>query len=92
LAFAGLAAYVVHGRVSVSPVATKAGAASCRGSPLREVFEISAGGLRIEGKVGDAQKIIPAWADFRSTSSKGANFEPSDKAAPSFQAAQTKRA
>src|SRR5262245_53841536 len=54
------------------------------GEPLREVFEIPAGGLRIEGKVGDA-RIPPGqiWFDLY----KGSQFEPGDKR-PIVQSAQ----
>ncbi|HLQ93128.1 MAG TPA: hypothetical protein VK148_24145 [Xanthobacteraceae bacterium] len=75
--------YVVHvgfGLASATkPVQLRAG------EPLREVFEISAGGLRIEGKVGDA-KIPPGQISFDLF--KGSQFEPSDKRAI-VQAAQT---
>jgi hypothetical protein len=43
---------------------------------LREVFEIPAGGLRIEGRVGDA-KIPPSQISFELY--KGSQFEPGDK-------------
>jgi hypothetical protein len=46
------------------------------GEPMREVFEISAGGLRLEGKVGDA-KIPPGQISFDLF--KGSQFEPGDK-------------
>jgi hypothetical protein len=46
------------------------------GEPMREVFEISAGGLRMEGKVGDA-KIPPGQIAFDLF--KGSQFEPGDK-------------
>src|SRR6516165_1309592 len=46
------------------------------GEPLREVFEIPAGGLRIEGKVGDA-RIPPGQISFDLY--KGSQFEPGDK-------------
>jgi hypothetical protein len=55
------------------------------GEPLREVFEISAGGLRIEGKVGDV-KIPHGQISFDLY--KGSQFEPGDKR-PIVQAAQT---
>jgi hypothetical protein len=46
------------------------------GETVREVFEISAGGLRIEGRVGDA-RIPPGQISFDVY--KGSQFEPSDK-------------
>ena len=46
------------------------------GETAREVFEIPAGGLRIEGKVGDA-RIPPGQISFDVY--KGSQFEPSDK-------------
>jgi hypothetical protein len=46
------------------------------GETAREVFEISAGGLRIEGRVGDA-RIPPGQISFDVY--KGSQFEPSDK-------------
>jgi len=55
------------------------------GEPLREVFEIPAGGLRIEGKVGDA-RIPPGQISFDLY--KGSQFEPGDKR-PIVQVVQT---
>ncbi|HLH94965.1 MAG TPA: hypothetical protein VKW08_07595 [Xanthobacteraceae bacterium] len=46
------------------------------GETTREVFEIPAGGLRIEGRVGDA-RIPPGQISFDVY--KGSQFEPSDK-------------
>jgi hypothetical protein len=46
------------------------------GETAREAFEISAGGLRIEGRVGDA-RIPPGQISFDVY--KGSQFEPSDK-------------
>jgi hypothetical protein len=46
------------------------------GETARETFEISAGGLRIEGRVGDA-RIPPGQISFDVY--KGSQFEPSDK-------------
>jgi hypothetical protein len=47
-----------------------------RNETVREVFEIPAGGLRIEGRVGDA-KIPPGQISFDLY--KGSQFEPGDK-------------
>jgi hypothetical protein len=55
------------------------------GEPHREVFELAAGGLRIEGKVGDA-RIPPGQISFDLY--KGSQFEPGDKRAL-VQAAQS---
>jgi hypothetical protein len=46
------------------------------GETVREVFELSAGGLRIEGRVGDA-RIPPGQISFDVY--KGSQFEPSEK-------------
>jgi hypothetical protein len=46
------------------------------GEPLREVFEIAAGGLKLEGKVGDVR--IPA-GQITFDLYKGSQFEPGDK-------------
>jgi hypothetical protein len=48
------------------------------GDPVKEVFEIPAGGLRIEGKVGDV-RIPPGQISFELY--KGSQFEPGDKRA-----------
>ena len=55
------------------------------GEAQREMFDISAGGLRIEGKVGDA-RIPPGQISFDIY--RGSQFEPGDKR-PIVQAAQT---
>jgi hypothetical protein len=55
------------------------------GQPLREVFEISAGGLRLEGKVGDIR--IP-HGQISFDLYRGSQFEPGDKR-PIVQAAQS---
>jgi hypothetical protein len=55
------------------------------GEAQRETFDISAGGLRIEGKVGDA-RIPPGQITFDIY--RGSQFEPGDKR-PIVQAAQT---
>jgi hypothetical protein len=55
------------------------------GEPMRELFEIPAGGLRIEGKVGDA-RIPPGQISFDLY--RGSQFEPGDKR-PIIQAVQT---
>jgi hypothetical protein len=56
--------------------ATKA--VQLRGEPVKEVFDIPAGGLRIEGRVGDA-RIPPGQITFDLF--KGSQFEPGDKRA-----------
>jgi hypothetical protein len=66
-------AYVVNVGFGLSN-ATKA--VQLRGEPVREVFEIAAGGLRIEGRVGDA-RIPPGQIAFELY--KGSQFEPGDK-------------
>src|SRR5262249_9370969 len=75
--------YVVHvgfGLASATrTVQLKAGEAQ------REVFDISAGGLRIEGKVGDA-RIPPGQISFDIY--RGSEFEPGDTR-PIVQAART---
>jgi hypothetical protein len=55
------------------------------GEPVRELFEIPAGGLRIEGKVGDA-RIPPGQISFDLF--RGSQFEPGDKR-PIVQSVQT---
>ena len=55
------------------------------GEPTRELFEIPAGGLRLEGKVGDA-RIPPGQISFDLF--KGSQFEPGDKR-PIVQSVQT---
>jgi hypothetical protein len=69
--------YVVHvgfGLASVSKAVNLRADASAR--EVREVFEIPAGGLRIEGKVGDA-RIPPTQIAFDLY--KGSQFDPGDK-------------
>src|SRR5207237_101760 len=66
--------YVVHVGFGLAS-ATKAVQLRA-GEPLREVFEIPAGGLRMEGKVGDA-KIPPGQISFDLYN--GSPFEPGDK-------------
>ena len=51
-------------------------AVQLKGEPVKEVFEVPAGGLRIEGKVGDA-RIPPGQISFDLY--KGSQFEPGDK-------------
>jgi hypothetical protein len=65
--------YVVHVGFGL---ASAARAVQLRGDTVREVFEIPAGGLRIEGKVGDA-RIPNGQISF--TLFKGSQFEPGDK-------------
>jgi hypothetical protein len=55
------------------------------GEPHREIFDIAAGGLRLEGKVGDV-RIPPGQIAFDLY--KGSQFEPGDKR-PIVQAVQT---
>jgi hypothetical protein len=59
-------------------LASETKAVQLRGEAVREVFEIPAGGLRIEGRVGDA-KIPPGQISFDLY--KGSQFEPGDKRA-----------
>jgi hypothetical protein len=68
-------AYVVNATFGLAN-ATKA--IQLRADSVREVFEIPAGGLRIEGRVGDA-KIPPTQITFDLF--KGSQFEPGDKRA-----------
>ena len=65
--------YVVHVGFGLAS-ATKA--VQLRGDTVREMFEIPAGGLRIEGKVGDA-RIPNGQISFALY--KGSQFEPGDK-------------
>ena len=76
-------AYVVHVGFGLAS-ATKAVQLRA-GEPIREVFEIPAGGLRIEGKVGDVT-IPPGQISFDLY--KGSQFEPGDKR-PIVQSVQT---
>jgi len=76
-------AYVVHvgfGLASATRTVQLRG-----GEPQREVFDLLAGGLRLEGKVGDAR--IPA-GQISFGLYKGSQFEPGDKR-PMVQAVQT---
>ena len=66
--------YVVHVGFGLAS-ATKAVQLRA-GETVREAFEIGAGGLRIEGRVGDA-RIPPGQISFDVY--KGSQFEPSDK-------------
>ncbi|MCC6775233.1 MAG: hypothetical protein IT537_01130 [Hyphomicrobiales bacterium] len=66
-------AYVVHAGFGLAGV-TKV--VQLRAEQTREVFEIPAGGLRIEGRVGDAR--IPA-GQISFDLYKGSQFEPGDK-------------
>ena len=75
--------YVVHVGFGLAS-ATKAVQLRA-GEPLRELFEIPAGGLRIEGRVGDA-RIPPGQISFDLY--KGSQFEPGDKR-PIVQTVQT---
>jgi hypothetical protein len=59
-------------------LASETKAVQLRGEAVKEVFEIPAGGLRIEGRVGDA-KIPPGQISFDLY--KGSQFEPGDKRA-----------
>jgi hypothetical protein len=67
-------AYVVHVSFGLAS-ATKAVQLRA-GEPLRETFELPAGGLRIEGKVGDVR--IP-HGQMSFDLYKGSQFEPGDK-------------
>jgi hypothetical protein len=68
-------AYVVNVGFGLAS-ATKA--IALRTEPVKDVFEITAGGLRIEGRVGDA-RIPPGQISFDLY--KGSQFEPGDKRA-----------
>lgn len=57
-------------------LASSTRAVQLRAEPVREVFEIPAGGLRIEGKVGDVR--IPV-GQISFDIYKGSQFEPGDK-------------
>ena len=65
--------YVVHASFGL---ATAVKSVQLRSEPVREVFEIKAGGLRVEGRVGDS-KIPPAQISFDVY--KGSQFEPTDR-------------
>jgi hypothetical protein len=65
--------YVINAGFGLANV-TKA--VQLRGEAVREVFDLAAGGLRIEGRVGDA-RIPPGQISFELY--KGSQFEPGDK-------------
>jgi hypothetical protein len=65
--------YVVH--VSFG-LASAVKPVQLRAESVREIFEIKAGGLRVEGRVGDT-KIPPAQISFDIY--KGSQFEPTDR-------------
>lgn len=66
-------AYVVH--VSFG-LASAVKPVQLRSEAVREVFEIKAGGLRVEGRVGDS-RIPPSQVSFDIY--KGSQFEPTDR-------------
>ena len=68
-------AYVINATFGL---ATTTKSIQLRGEGLKEVFDIPAGGLRIEGRVGDAK--IPA-SQIAFDLYKGSQFEPGDKRA-----------
>jgi hypothetical protein len=65
--------YIVH--VSLG-LASAVRTVQLRDEPVREVFEIPAGGLRLEGRVGDT-RITPGQISFEIY--KGSQFEPGEK-------------
>lgn len=65
--------YVVHVGLGL---ATAVKPVQLRADPVREVFEIAAGGLRVEGRVGDV-RIPPAQISFDIY--KGSQFDPADR-------------
>jgi hypothetical protein len=65
--------YVVH--VSFG-LASAVKPVQLRSEPVREIFEIKAGGLRVEGRVGDS-RIPPSQVSFDVY--KGSQFEPTDR-------------
>jgi hypothetical protein len=65
--------YVVHATFGLANAVKRV---QLRGDPVREVFEISAGGIRFEGRVGDS-KIPPGQITFDVY--PGSQFEPGDK-------------
>jgi hypothetical protein len=75
--------YVIH--VGFGLASTTKAVQLRAGEPVRELFEIPAGGLRIEGKVGDA-RIPPGQISFDLY--RGSQFEPGDKR-PIVQSVQT---
>jgi hypothetical protein len=75
--------YVVH--VAFGLASTTKAVQVRAGEPARELFEIPAGGLRIEGKVGDV-RIPPGQISFDLY--RGSQFEPGDRR-PIIQSVQT---
>jgi hypothetical protein len=75
--------YVVH--VAFGLASTTKAVQVRSGEPVRELFEIPAGGLRIEGKVGDA-RIPPGQISFDLY--RGSQFEAGDRR-PIIQSVQT---
>jgi len=75
--------YVIH--VGFGLASTTKAVQVRAGEPVRELFEIPAGGLRIEGKVGDA-RIPPGQISFDLF--RGSQFEPGDRR-PIIQSIQT---
>jgi hypothetical protein len=65
--------YIVHASFGLAATLKKV---QLRAETVREVFDIPAGGIRIEGKVGDAR--IPA-GQIHFDIFKGSQFEPGDK-------------
>jgi len=65
--------YVVHATFGLANAVKRV---QLRGDPVREVFEISAGGIRFEGRVGDS-KIPPGQITFDVY--PGSQFEPGEK-------------
>jgi hypothetical protein len=65
--------YVVHVGFGL---ATAVKTVQLRSEPVREVFELTAGGLRVEGRVGDVR--IPA-GQISFDIYKGSQFEPADR-------------
>jgi hypothetical protein len=65
--------YVVHVNFGL---ASAVKAVQLRNEAVREIFEIKAGGLRVEGRVGDS-KIPPSQVSFDIY--KGSQFEPTDR-------------
>ena len=67
--------YIVHASFGIAQALKKV---QLRAETVREVFDIPAGGIRIEGKVGDA-RIPPGQIHFDIF--KGSQFEAGDKRA-----------
>jgi hypothetical protein len=65
--------YIVHVAFGL---ASAVKAVQLRDEPVREIFDIPAGGLRLEGRVGDV-KIASGHISFEIN--KGSQFEPGDK-------------